>query len=40
MTYKKRFSNLSGSMSPISGANNNQGAWNNNNGTEIGRAHV
>jgi hypothetical protein len=30
MTYKKRFSsvNLSGTMSPISGANSNRGAWN------------
>ena len=30
MSYKKRFSsaNLSGSMSPISGANSNRGAWN------------
>ena len=28
MTYKKRFSNTTGSLSPISGQNSNQGAWN------------
>ena len=28
MTYKKRFSNKSGISSPISGFNNNTGAWN------------
>ena len=28
MSYKKRFSNLTGQMSPISGFNQNTGAWN------------
>ena len=28
MSYKKRFSNLTGQLSPISGYNNNTGAWN------------
>jgi hypothetical protein len=28
MSYKKRFSNLTGQVSPISGFNNNTGAWN------------
>jgi len=28
MSYKKRFSNLTGQMSPITGYNNNTGAWN------------
>jgi len=28
MSYKKRFSNLTGQLSPISGGNNNTGAWN------------
>jgi hypothetical protein len=32
MTYKKRFSNKSGISSPISGFNNNTGAWNGNAG--------
>ncbi|NBU48402.1 MAG: hypothetical protein EBS34_13385, partial [Flavobacteriales bacterium] len=29
MTYKKKFLNKSGVSSPISGANSNNGAWNN-----------
>jgi hypothetical protein len=29
MSYKKRFSNLTGQLSPISGNNSNAGAWNN-----------
>ncbi len=29
MTYKKRFSNLTGQLGPISGINSNHGAWNN-----------
>ena len=39
MTYKKRFSNKSGISSPISGFNNNTGAWNGSpgqNGSETG----
>ena len=39
MTYKKRFSNKSGMSSPISGFNNNTGAWNGSpgqNGSETG----
>ena len=28
MSYKKRFSNITGQMSPITGFNNNTGAWN------------
>jgi hypothetical protein len=32
MSYKKRFSNLTGQLSPISGYNNNTGAWNGNAG--------
>ena len=28
MSYKKRFSNITGQLSPISGYNNNTGAWN------------
>ncbi len=28
MSYKKRFQNLTGQQSPISGYNNNTGAWN------------
>jgi len=32
MSYKKRFSNLTGQLSPISGFNNNTGAWNGPNG--------
>lgn len=29
MSYKKHFKNTTGAVSPISGANSNQGAWNN-----------
>lgn len=39
MTYKKRFSNKSGMSSPISGFNNNTGAWNGSpgqNGSDTG----
>lgn len=34
MAYKKRFSNLTGQLGPISGINSNQGAWNNGMGSE------
>jgi len=33
MSHKKYFKNITGAVSPISGANSNQGAWNNNPGT-------
>jgi hypothetical protein len=33
MSYKKHFKNTTGAVSPISGANSNTGAWNNNPGT-------
>jgi hypothetical protein len=31
MSYKKHFKNTTGAVSPISGANSNQGSWNNSN---------
>jgi len=34
MAYKKRFSNLTGQLGPISGINSNKGAWNNGMGSE------